>query len=191
MMKRSTMPMMIAASLGMALGLFACNGARTLPVASAPAGTLPVVGQVAPAFRLVSNEGTEVALEDMGGRWVVLYFYPKNFTGGCTVEAQNFQRDLERFERLGAVVVGVSVDSVDSHREFCTKEGLTFRLLADTDGAVSASYGSLNERNGNRRSARNTFVIDREGRIAHVFTGVDPSAHSEQVLLALEKLQSR
>lgn len=151
----------------------------------------PVAGQAAPAFRLQSNEGAEVALADMRGRWVVLYFYPRNFTGGCTAEAQNFQRDIDRYESLGAVVVGVSVDSVESHREFCTKEGLTFKLLSDVEGTVSAMYGSLNERNGRRSSARNTFVIDPEGTVARVFTAVNPTVHSAEVLAALEELRAR
>lgn len=174
-----------------ALVALGCQSTRTTPaVEAAPEGSIPVVGQSAPPFRLLSNEGTETGLEEMLGKWVVLYFYPKDFTGGCTAEARNFQRDIERFESLGAVILGVSVDSVESHKEFCTQEGLTFRLLADTDGVVSTRYGSLNIRSGNRSSARNTFVIDPLGRIARVFTGVNPAAHSADVLAALEELQA-
>jgi thioredoxin-dependent peroxiredoxin len=175
----------------------ACKSSQTVPayegqvVEAAAPGSIPVVGQEAPVFRLTSNEGAEISLDAMRGKWVVLYFYPKDFSGGCTAEAQNFQRDIERYEGMDAVILGVSVDSVESHREFCTKEGLTFRLLADVQGTVSALYGSLNERDGNRFSARNTFLIDPQGRVARVFAGVKPTAHSTEVLAALAEMRGR
>src|SRR5580693_5605292 len=103
---------------------------------------LPQVGHVAPDFSLSTDEDT-VSLRDLRGKWVVLYFYPKDATPGCTVEARNFQRDIARYEQRGAVIVGVSTDSANSHREFCAKQGLTFRLAADIDKAVSRQYGSL------------------------------------------------
>ena len=105
-------------------------------VAFNSAGDPPAVGDPAPEFTLVSNEGTEVNLKDYRDQWVVLYFYPKDFTSGCTIEARNFQRDIEKYEALNAVVLGVSVDDAKSHDEFCAKEGLTFKLLADTEAAV-------------------------------------------------------
>ena len=92
---------------------------------------MPAAGQVAPTFTLPSQDGSQIALDSFKGKWVVLYFYPKDQTPGCTIEAHNFQRDLAQFEAKNAVIVGVSVDTPDSHKQFCTKEGLTFRLLAD------------------------------------------------------------
>ena len=120
---------------------------------------------------------------------MVLYFYPKNFTGGCTIEAQNFQRDLAKYQEKNAVVVGVSVDSAESHKEFCAKEGLKFRLLSDPEARVSSAYHSVMDYKGAKLSARNTFVIDPEGKVARVFASVKPVGHSEEVLTALAELQ--
>src|SRR5271170_8192813 len=97
------------------------------------ADSAPSVGSQAPEFTLNSQEGTPVSLKDYRGKWVVLYFYPKDFTSGCTIEAHNFQRDQSQYKQKGVIVLGVSVDSADSHKQFCTKEGLNFKLLADTD----------------------------------------------------------
>src|SRR5215813_8051105 len=119
----------------------------------------PEVGKPAPEFTLKSNEGKTVSLKEYRGKWVVLYFYPKDFTSGCTIEAKNFQRDIAEYEKIGAVILGVSVDTVESHQGFCAKEGLSFKLLSDTEGKVSAAYGSVMEYNGNKLSARNTFII--------------------------------
>ena len=151
----------------------------------------PAVGSDAPTFQLTSNEGKDVKLKSYRGKWVVLYFYPKDFTSGCTLEAHNFQRDLAKYEQAKAVILGVSVDTAESHKSFCTKEGLSFKLLSDTDGKVSISYGSLMERDGNKYSTRNTFIIDPKGKVAKVFTGVKPAAHSEEVLAALAELQKK
>lgn len=153
------------------------------------APTLPEVGKAAPEFELKSNEGKTVTLKEQRNKWVVLYFYPKDFTSGCTVEARNFQRDLAQYEKANAVILGVSVDSAESHQSFCAKEGLNFKLLADTDAKISAAYGSVREFNGNKLSARNTFIIDPKGKIAKVYTGVNVSKHSEEVLAALAELQ--
>src|ERR1022692_1349961 len=106
------------------------------------AGSTPSVGSLAPEFTLNSQEGTPVSLKDYRGKWVVLYFYPKDFTSGCTIEAHNFQRDQSQYQQKNAAVLGVSVDNADSHKRFCTKEGLNFKLLADTDHKVSSAYGS-------------------------------------------------
>lgn len=151
--------------------------------------TLPAVGSAAPEFKLTNNEGKQVSLSDFKGKWVVLYFYPKDFTSGCTVEAKNFQRDLAKFEAANAVILGVSMDNADSHKEFCAKEGLSFKLLADTDAKTSTDYGSLMEYNGAKYSARNTFIIDPNGKIAKVFEKVKVQAHSEEVLAALAELK--
>jgi peroxiredoxin Q/BCP len=125
---------------------------------------LPAVGAAAPTFNLTSNEGKPVSLGDYKGKWVVLYFYPKDFTSGCTLEAKNFQRDLAKYDAANAVILGVSVDTAESHKAFCTKEGLNFKLLSDTDAKVSTEYGSIMEYNGAKLSARNTFIVDPQGK---------------------------
>jgi peroxiredoxin Q/BCP len=150
---------------------------------------LPAVGAAAPAFSLHSNEGKAVSLADYKGKWVVLYFYPKDMTPGCTIEARNFQRDLAKYEAANAVVLGVSVDTAESHKEFCAKEGLNFKLLSDTDAKVSEQYGSIMEYGGAKLSARNTFIIDPQGKVAKVFEKVNVKVHSEEVLGALAALQ--
>ena len=151
----------------------------------------PAAGTSAPKFKLKSNEGKGTSLKDYRGKWVVLYFYPKDFTGGCTLEAHNFQGDLAKYEKLNAVILGVSVDSVASHKAFCAKEGLTFKLLSDSDAKVSTKYGSVMENKGVKLSARNTFLIGPDGKITRVFIKVKPSGHSEEVLAALAEQQKR
>jgi peroxiredoxin Q/BCP len=174
----------------MFLAIITISGALTAAgVATTDMQTQPQSGSPAPDFNLTSNDGSQVSLKDYRGKWVVLYFYPKDFTSGCTMEAKNFQRDLAKFEPLHAVILGVSVDTAESHKSFCTKEGLNFKLLADPDGKVSAQYGSTMEYNGQKLAARNTFLINPKGEIAKVFTGVKPAAHSEEVLKALAELQ--
>jgi peroxiredoxin Q/BCP len=153
------------------------------------ASDVPAVGTEAPDFTLTSQEGKPVRLKDFRGQWVVLYFYPKDFTSGCTREAHNFQRDLAQYEQHHAVILGVSVDSADSHKQFCTKEGLNFKLLADTDKKVSEAYGSLTNLAVIKFAARHTFIVDPDGKIVRVYTSVDPSRHSSEVLAALEQLQ--
>ena len=153
------------------------------------AASLPAVGSVAPEFTLPSQEGTPVSLKEYRGKWVVLYFYPKDFTGGCTIEAHNFQRDQAQYQQKGVVVLGVSVDDADSHKKFCTKEGLTFKLLADTDKKVTEAYGSLTNMALVKFAARHTFIINPEGKIVKVYEDVNPNKHSEEVLAALGDLQ--
>jgi peroxiredoxin Q/BCP len=150
---------------------------------------MPTVGSAAPTFKLTTNEGTQASLSDFKGKWVVLYFYPKDFTGGCTLEAHNFQRDIDKYTAANAVILGVSVDSAQSHKDFCTKEGLNFKLFSDAEAKVSEMYGSVMEYNGAKLSARNTFLIDPKGNIAKVFVKVSPAGHSEEVLAALAALQ--
>jgi peroxiredoxin Q/BCP len=152
---------------------------------------IPAVGASAPEFTLTNNEGKPTSLNEYRGKWVVLYFYPKDFTSGCTLEAHNFQRDLTKYEQSGAVILGVSVDTAESHKSFCTKEGLSFKLLSDPEAKVSTEYGSLMEYNGAKLSARNTFLIDPKGKIVQVFTKVKPAGHSEEVLTALADLQKK
>src|SRR5262245_28064933 len=107
------------------------------------ADSMPQVGQQAPGFTLPSQDGSNVSLGDFKGKWVVLYFYPKDKTRGCTIEAHNFQRDLAQYDQKKAVIVGVSVDTVDSHKEFCAEQSLTFKMLADPNKKVVAQYGSI------------------------------------------------
>jgi len=149
----------------------------------------PAEGSNAPDFTLPSQEGSTVSLKDYRGKWVVLYFYPKDQTPGCTREAHNFQADQPKYAEHNAVVLGISVDSVDSHRKFCAKEGLNFKLLADADHKVSDSYGSLTNLGLVKFAARHTFLIDPNGKVAKTYTSVDPLKHSAEVLTELDALQ--
>ena len=158
-------------------------------VQGADTQTQPAAGSAAPEFSLATSDGSQVSLKDFKGKWVVLYFYPKDMTSGCTKEAKNFQRDLAQYDKTGAVILGVSVDSPDSHKQFCSKEGLTFKLLADPGGKVSEQYGSTMQYQGTTMAARNTFLINPEGKIAKVYTGVKPAEHSDQVLKDLAELK--
>jgi len=151
--------------------------------------TMPAVGQAAPTFTLPSQDGSQISLESFRGKWVVLYFYPKDMTSGCTIEAHNFQRDLAQFDARNAVILGVSVDTADSHKQFCTKEGLTFRLLADPNHTVVDAYGSLGSFMTMKIANRNTFLIDPQGNIAKVWTKVQVQHHSEEVLAAIDELK--
>ena len=160
--------------------------AACLAVPAMFAGEVPQVGQQAPSFKLPSQDGTEYGLKDFKGKWVVLYFYPKDMTQGCTIEAHGFQNDLPKYDAAKAVILGVSVDSVDSHKEFCAKDSLTFKLLSDTDKKTVDAYGSLNERG---MASRNTFLIGPDGKVAKVWTAVKPQHHSEEVLTALSEVK--
>jgi peroxiredoxin Q/BCP len=146
------------------------------------------VGQMAPDFTLPSQDGSKISLHDFRGKWVVLYFYPKDGTSGCTLEAHNFQRDIAKYQQLNAEIVGVSVDSADSHKDFCAKQGLHFKLLADTEKKVSEAYDSLMMIV--HFSNRNTFLIAPDGKIAKVWIGVSPAKHSDEVLAALASLKN-
>src|SRR5258706_2079293 len=158
-------------------------------MAAAETSNQPAVGKPAPDFSLATGDGSQVSLKDFKGKWEVLYFYPKDFTSGCTMEAHNFQRDQAQYQQKGVVVLGVSADSADSHKQFCTKEGLNFKLLADTDHKVSSDYGSLMNLGLVKLASRHTFIINPEGKIAKVYEDVNPAKHSEEVLAALTELQ--
>jgi peroxiredoxin Q/BCP len=172
----------------MILSAIIALGTLTL-MAAAETSKQPAAGTQAPEFSLTTGDGSQVSLKDYRGKWVVLYFYPKDFTSGCTMEAKNFQRDLAKYEQAGAVVLGVSVDTAQSHKDFCTKEGLNFKLLADPDAKVSTEYGSVMDYKGTTLAARNTFLVNPKGEIAKVYTGVKPADHSEQVLKDLAELK--
>jgi thioredoxin-dependent peroxiredoxin len=156
------------------------------PPADALGGTQPPLDELAPEFTLPTNTGNgKISLRDYQGKWVVLYFYPQDFTSGCTLEARRFQEDLREYKLRNTQILGISVDDVDSHREFCDAEGLKFPLLADTDGSVSKAYGSWL----GLMSLRHTYLIDSNGILRKVFLGVRPNTHSQEVLATLDELQ--
>ncbi len=156
----------------------------------AAAGDMVAVGTAAPNFTLPSQEDKQVSLSEYKGKWVVLYFYPKDQTAGCTIEAHNFQRDLKKYEALNAVVLGVSLDTVDSHKSFCTKDSLTFKLLADPDRKVVDAYGVPVKSFGPVHYAeRDTFLISPEGKIVKEWQVKDIQAHSGEVLAAIEAMK--
>jgi thioredoxin-dependent peroxiredoxin len=157
------------------------------PAAYALGGKLPTLDAPAPSFTLPTNTGDgTVSLKDYQGKWVVLYFYPKDFTSGCTLEARRFQQDMSQYAERNAQIIGISADSVDSHAKFCDSEGLKFPLLADEGGGVSKSYGSWL----GIFSMRHTFIISPAGDLKATFTGVNPSVHSKEVLSKLDELKS-
>jgi thioredoxin-dependent peroxiredoxin len=156
------------------------------PSALAMGGTLPPIDQPAPAFTLPTNSGDgEVSLSDFQGQWLVVYFYPKDFTSGCTLEAQRFQQDLPQYIAKNTQVIGISVDSVASHADFCDSEGLKFPLLADTNGKISQAYGSWL----GSMSMRHSFIVDPTGILREEFVKVRPAIHSSEVLAKLDELQ--
>ena len=170
------------------MGMIMLAGILLLPLGSiawAMGGTLPPLNQPAPIFTLPTNTGDgQISLGDYRGKWLVAYFYPKDFTSGCTVEAQRFQKDLPKYLDRNAEIIGISADSVDSHAEFCDSEGLKFPLLADEDGSVSKAYGSWM----GYVSSRHTFIIDPDGTLKATFLGVNPIVHSKEVLAKLDEL---
>ncbi|HYK60234.1 MAG TPA: peroxiredoxin [Bryobacteraceae bacterium] len=178
MNSRSILSLMLAAVLLLAVG-----------VTAAFAADPPAVNSKAPDFTLKSQENKTVNLHDFKGKWLVLYFYPKDMTPGCTIEAHNFQADQDKYTKINAAIVGVSVDAVDSHVEFCTKENLTFKLLSDVDHKVVNMYGSTQKFGDTEVAARNTFLVDPQGVIRKVFLKVNPQPHSKEVLAALDELQ--
>jgi len=158
-------------------------------MAATESQTQPEVGKPAPDFSLTTGDGSQVSLKDFHGKWIVLYFYPKDFTSGCTLEARNFQRDLSKYSDAGVIILGVSVDTAQSHKDFCAKEGLNFKLLADPDAKVSTEYGSVMDYKGQKLAARNTFIINPDGDVVKVYTGVKPAEHSDEVLKDLANLK--
>lgn len=157
------------------------------PVASAMGGKLPDVDRPAPEFTLPTNTGDgEISLGELRGKWLVVYFYPQDFTSGCTIEARRFQQDLPKYAEKNTQVIGISADSVDSHAQFCDSEGLKFPLLADTTGSVSKAYGSWL----GAVSVRHSFIIDPQGILRATFVKVNPTVHSMEVLARLEQLQA-
>jgi thioredoxin-dependent peroxiredoxin len=169
-------------ALSLAAGVLA---AVSIAAARAADDSMPSEGQKAPGFTLPSQDGSPISLDQYHGKWVVLYFYPKDMTTGCTIEAHKFQDALPQLEAKNAVVLGVSVDTTDSHKQFCAKDGLTFHLLADPDHKVVSEYGSLGGFNGMVIAQRNTFLINPDGKIAKVWVKVNPTNAASDVLAAL------
>ena len=158
-----------------------------LPTALALGGPQLPLDNLVPDFTLPTNAGDgEVSLSDYRGKWVVLYFYPQDFTPGCTLEARRFQQDLPKYQARNTEIIGVSVDDVDSHAEFCDSEGLKFPLLADTTGKISKTYGSWLS----GMSLRHTYLIDPDGILRERFLAVRPAIHSREVLARLDELQN-
>jgi peroxiredoxin Q/BCP len=150
---------------------------------------LPATGATAPAFSLPDQAGKTRTLAEFRGKWVVLYFYPKDDTPGCTEEACNFRDDIFALGQMGAQVIGVSLDDSASHAQFAKKFSLPFPLLADPSGAVTASYGALPQ--GSRYAKRYTFLLDPAGKVAKVYTSVETSRHSAEVIEDLKRMLNR
>ncbi len=152
----------------------------------------PTVGQPAPAFRLQDQGGKWHALSDYRGKWVAIYFYPKDDTPGCTTQACSFRDNIFAFGKEGAVILGISVDDVASHKAFAEKHGLPFPLLADADKSVSKSYGVLKTYMGVMEMARrDTFIVDPQGRIAKHYESVKPEGHSQVVIDDIKALKAK
>ncbi|HEY7740668.1 MAG TPA: peroxiredoxin [Steroidobacteraceae bacterium] len=162
----------------------------TMFLASAAiAADAPAVGAAAPEFRLQDQSGKWHALKDYRGKWVVLYFYPKDDTPGCTTQACEFRDNIFAYREAGAVILGVSVDDVASHKDFAEKHSLPFPILADSDKTTATAYGTLTKYLGLAELARrDTFIIDPKGNVAKHYVKVDPKGHSALVLADLKQL---
>lgn len=148
------------------------------------------VGMKAPDFKLPDAEGQIRRLSDWSGKWLVLYFYPKDDTPGCTKQACQFRDDIGQIHALGAEVVGISVDTVSSHAEFAQKHRLAFPLLADSQGAVAEAYGVLFDLGVLQAAKRATFIIDPQGVVAQTYSHVNPDGHSQLLIQDLKKLSA-
>lgn len=172
--------------VAIAIGVALCFSLALAPAYALGGEPLPL-GEPAPEFTLPTNTGDgDVSLSDYRGQWVVLYFYPQDFTSGCTLEARRFQEDLPEYMERNTQILGVSADDVESHADFCDSEGLRFPLLADVDGSVSKTYRSWL----GFRSLRHTYIIDPAGILQERFLGVRPAIHSAEVLARLDELQA-
>ncbi|HKE46367.1 MAG TPA: peroxiredoxin [Steroidobacteraceae bacterium] len=149
-----------------------------------------VVGSPAPAFKLQDQDGKWHSLSDYSGQWLVLYFYPKDMTPGCTTQACDFRDNIFAFKKAGVAVLGVSVDDVESHQKFAEKHGLPFPILADSTKQTARDYGVLTSFLGLKFARRETFIVDPHGRIAKHYAQVEPKGHSQVVLRDLEALRN-
>lgn len=168
-----------------AILLIALLGFRSVSIAA----TTPKIGDKAPNFNLPDAKGEMLSLASLQGNWVVLYFYPKDDTPGCTKEACSFRDDLHKLEKLGAKVVGVSVDNGNSHSEFAKKYKLPFPLLSDKDGLVASQYGALSNFVFIKIAKRYTFLISPDGILQKTYLSVDTSRHSQQIIDDLTAIQ--
>ena len=163
-----------------------------ITAASAVWAATPEAGSPAPAFRLQDQAGAWHELSEYRGKWLVLYFYPKDDTPGCTTQACEFRDNVFAFNKLGAVILGISVDDVASHKQFAEEHSLPFTLLADSTKETAKSYGVLRSALGLMEIAsRETFIIDPQGRVAKHYASVDPKGHSLMVLADLKVLQAK
>lgn len=165
------------------LGIFAITLGLT-----AGAGAETGVGEAAPEFRLQDQAGEWHSLEDYRGKWVALYFYPKDDTPGCTKEACAFRDNIFAFDEIGATIIGVSLDDTESHREFAEKYSLPFTLLSDADGSTAEAYGVLSSRGTFRFAQRQSFIIGPDGTVRKHYAKVNAEEHSEEVLADLKQL---
>ena len=152
------------------------------------AADTPAVGTAAPGFRLQDQNGDWHDLEEYRGQWLAVYFYPKDDTPGCTTEACNFRDNIYAFKAIGAIVVGISIDDVDSHRKFSEKYKLPFIILADETGATADAYGVLRDWKLTKIASRQSFLVNPDGVIAKHYADVDPDTHTQEVLADLEAL---
>ena len=158
----------------------------TLPLYAA-ADDPPQVGEPAPAFELQDQYGEVHALEDFRGKWVAVYFYPKDDTPGCTTEACNFRDNIYAFRAIGAEVVGISVDDVESHRQFSDKYKLPFTILADPSGDTARAYGVLTDFKLMKLAKRQSFLVNPDGIVVKHYEDVDPDTHTDEVLADLRE----
>ncbi len=176
-------------SVVVAAGMLTC-GFVGLKAHAFGAGDPLQPGAVAPNFSLPSQTDSMVSLKDYKGKYVVLYFYPKDMTTGCTIEAHNFERDTVKYAALNAVVLGVSLDTVESHKTFCSKDGLNFKLLADPDHKVIDAYGVPISGAGPVKFAkRETFLIGPDGKVLKFWEVSKVQEHSDEVLAAIESMK--
>ena len=182
-MRMSTTTLIIALAVIVAV-------AAALLFSQKAAADQPKVGEAAPAFSLPDQTGAVRSLDDYRGRWLVLYFYPKDDTPGCTTEACNFRDDIFKFREAGAEIVGVSLDDVESHEAFAEKYSLPFPILADADHSVATAYGVLTSMGPMKFAKRETFIIAPDGTIARHYAKVKPDEHAAQVLADLNDLMA-
>jgi peroxiredoxin Q/BCP len=171
------------------LFVFAC-AFTALPLSAADVAPPPSVGAPAPEFRLQDQNGKWHTLDEYAGKWVVLYFYPKDGTPGCTKQVCKYRDEIEKVRAAGAEVLGVSVDDVESHEKFAKEHNVPFPLLADSDKSTAKAYGVLTSKFGFTFARRDTFVIDPQGKVARYYQDVDPEKNVEQVLSDLSSLKA-
>ena len=174
------MKILILISFAIAFYLFRAN------VMAAP---ILKIGDDAPSFTLPDSQGNQISLSDFKGKWIVLYFYPKDDTPGCTTEACHFRDDFKLLESLGAKVIGMSIDDSFSHKKFAEKYNLPFPLLSDASGEVASRYGALNNFLVIKLAKRYTYLINPQGKIAKIYLSVDTSKHSQEIIEDLKKLK--